>query len=91
MASARPGSEVEVHIQQLLDDLVAPNVQKDGGDVHFESFDRDSGVLTIRLSGACVDCPSATMTMRFMINNVITHYVPEVTKVVRLGVPCDLD
>ena len=57
--------------------------------MHFESFDPKSGVVTISLSGACVDCDSATVTMRFMIKNVIMHYLPQVTDVVRLGVEDD--
>ena len=68
-----------------------PHVKADGGDIRYESFDPDSGVVTISLLGACVDCPSATITMRFMIKNLLMHYVPEVTNVVRLGVDDDLE
>ena len=104
-------AELEAEIRELLAEKVAPAVQADGGDVHYERFDHDSGVLTISLSGACVDCPSSTITMRFMINNCVRysdatppspatsrvraliragplqvrHYIPEVSKVVRLG------
>jgi len=89
--ASRPAAEVDAQIRQLLVDVVAPNVQADGGDVHFESYDAESGVLTISLSGACVTCSSSTVTMRFMIKNVILHYVPEVTNVVRLGEEDDED
>lgn len=82
---SRPVAEVEAHIQQVVDDRVAPNVRADGGDVHFEGFEPESGVVTVSLSGACITCSSSTVTLRFMIKNVIMHYVPEVTNVVRLG------
>jgi Fe-S cluster biogenesis protein NfuA len=94
-SSAAPGTssaaelELEAEIIQVLTERVAPTVQADGGDVHFESFCHESGVLTIPLSGACIDCPSSTITMRFMIQNCVMHYVPEVTNVVRLG--CEED
>jgi Fe-S cluster biogenesis protein NfuA len=78
-------AEVEAHIQQVVDEMVAPKVRADGGDVHFESFAPESGVVTISLSGACVNCSSSTVTLRFLIKNVILHYVPEATNVVRLG------
>jgi Fe-S cluster biogenesis protein NfuA len=87
--TAEDVEDVEQRIIEVIDEYVLPNVQLDGGDCHFHAFDRDSGVLTIQLAGACVDCPSATVTLRFMIKNVILHYVPEVTNVVRLG--CEED
>ena len=83
--NTRPFVEVEAHVKEVLAELVAPNVQLDGGDVHYNSMDPDNGVVVLELGGACVDCPSSTVTMRFMIKNVIMHYVPEVTDVVQLG------
>ena len=53
--------------------------------MHYEHYDEGTGVVTISLSGACVDCSSATVTMRFMIRNVMMLYIPEVTDVVRKG------
>ena len=77
--------EVEEHIREVLEEAVVPNVQLDGGDCHFHSYDPDTGVVTVELAGACVDCSSSTVTLRFMIKNVVVHLVPEVTNVVRLG------
>ena len=84
-----PALELEAEIIEVLTERVAPTVQADGGDVHFEKFCHESGVLTISLSGACIDCPSSTITMRFMIKNCVMHYIPEVANVVRLG--CEED
>ena len=81
----RSAHEVEAHIRQLLHERVSPHVRADGGDVHFEGFEAESGVLRVSLSGACVGCPSSTLTMRFMIKNLVMHYVPEVRNVVRVG------
>ena len=60
---------------------VRPNVQMDGGDVEYVSFDHDTGHLVLRLVGACVSCASSTVTVRFMIKNVVCHYVDGVTEV----------
>ena len=40
----RDSEEVEAHIHQLLADVIAPNVQLDGGEVYFESYDHATGV-----------------------------------------------
>eukprot|EP00967_Tisochrysis_lutea_P132297 scaffold230785_cov30-Tisochrysis_lutea.AAC.1 len=48
----RSAHEVEAHIRQLLHERVAPHVRADGGDVHFEGFEAESGVLRVSLSGA---------------------------------------
>merc|ERR1719272_2158684 len=81
----RPFAEIEAEVKEVLAEKVVPNVQLDGGDVHYNHMDPDTGVVVLELAGACVDCPSSTVTMRFMIKNVIMHYVPEVTDVVQLG------
>ena len=67
----RSTSEIEAHVLELIEERVVPHVQMDGGDIKYEGFDPESGVVTISLLGACVDCPSATITMRFMIKNVL--------------------
>jgi Fe-S cluster biogenesis protein NfuA len=68
-------------IKEVLETHVRPNVQADGGDVEYVSFDHDSGHLVLRLVGACVSCASSTVTVRFMIKNVVCHYVDAVKQV----------
>lgn len=66
-------------ILQILD-LIRPAVQSDGGDVEFLGVSPD-GVVRIRLHGACVGCPSATMTLRMGIERNLKDNIPEVTGV----------
>ena len=68
-------------IKSLLDSRVRPAVAQDGGDILFESFDADTGVLTLRLRGACAGCPSSTATLKMGVEQMMRHYVPEVTRV----------
>jgi len=63
-------------ILQLLEERVAPHVRADGGDVQFRGF-RD-GVVWLSLVGACTSCSSSTVTVRFMIRNLLMHYIDEV-------------
>ncbi|MCE7887945.1 MAG: NifU family protein [Alphaproteobacteria bacterium PRO2] len=68
-----------VQIKELIETRVRPAVMMDGGDIVFDSF--DGGVVYLRLRGACAGCPSSTMTLKSGIENMLRHYVPEVTEV----------
>jgi len=74
-----PDGEVVDQIKELLDTRVRPAVAQDGGDITFHGFDR--GVVYLHLQGACAGCPSSTMTLKMGIENLLRHYIPEVTEV----------
>ena len=78
--AAHEGCEVVAAIVQLLDERIRPHVQADGGDMDFVDFDAQ-GVVWLRLRGACIACPSSTVTMKFNVRNLLMHFVPEVTDV----------
>ncbi len=61
-------------------DLIRPSVQSDGGDIELVQV-TPSGVVRIRLHGACVGCPSSTMTLQMGIERNLKEHVPEVTAV----------
>ena len=71
--------EVTAAIRELILTRVRPAVMMDGGDISFERF--DNGVVYLRLKGACSGCPSSTVTLKMGIENMLRHYVPEVTEV----------
>lgn len=66
-------------IKELLDTRVRPAVAQDGGDITFHGFDR--GVVYLHMQGACAGCPSSTITLKMGIENLLRHYIPEVTEV----------
>ena len=76
---AGPDEEIVVQIKELLDTRVRPAVAQDGGDITFYGFDR--GVVYLHMQGACAGCPSSTMTLKMGIENLLRHYIPEVTEV----------
>lgn len=78
----KDGHVVE-QIVELLEEKVVPNVQADGGDVQFRGF--ADGVVWISLVGACASCSSSTITVRFMIRNLLTHCIDEVKDVRSIG------
>lgn len=78
-SEADESNPIIVQIKELIETRVRPAVMMDGGDIVFDSF--DDGVVYLRLRGACAGCPSSTMTLKSGIENMLRHYVPEVTEV----------
>ena len=67
--------KVEAALEQVRPALLA-----DGGDIQL--IDVKDGVVTLRLTGACVGCPMATMTLKGGVERVLKEQVPEVKEVV---------
>jgi len=80
-AAAGADSEVVAQIKELIETRVRPAVAQDGGDIIFKGFDEASGVVFLHMRGSCAGCPSSTMTLRNGIENMLRHYVPEVSAV----------
>ena len=72
-------SETIKQIKDLLETRVRPAVAMDGGDITVCSF--ESGIVTLQMKGACAGCPSSTATLKMGIENMLRHYIPEVTEV----------
>ena len=78
-----PDGEIVQQIIELLDTRVRPAVAQDGGDITFHGF--EEGVVYLTMRGACAGCPSATMTLKSGIENLLRHYIPEVVEVRPVG------
>jgi Fe-S cluster biogenesis protein NfuA len=78
---AEDDSEIVAEIKALLDSRIRPAVAQDGGDILFDSFDEATGVLSLRMRGACSGCPSSSATLKAGVEQMMRHYVPEVTRV----------
>jgi Fe-S cluster biogenesis protein NfuA len=72
-------AEIVGQIKELLDTRVRPAVAQDGGDIVFRGFEK--GIVYLHMQGACSGCPSSTATLKMGIENMLKHYVPEVTEV----------
>lgn len=73
--------EVVAQIRELIETRVRPAVAQDGGDIIYKGFDGGSGIVFLHLQGSCAGCPSSVMTLKNGIENMLRHYVPEVTAV----------
>jgi Fe-S cluster biogenesis protein NfuA len=72
-------AEIVAEIIEILDQKVRPAVAQDGGDIVFDRF--EEGIVYLKMQGACSGCPSSTLTLKSGIENMLKHYVPEVTEV----------
>ncbi len=79
-----PDSDIVRRIKELLDTRVRPAVAQDGGDITFHGY--EEGVVYLHMQGACAGCPSATITLKMGIENLLRHYIPEVVEVRPVGV-----
>ncbi|MGE0752294.1 MAG: NifU family protein [Variibacter sp.] len=66
-------------IKELIETRVRPAVANDGGDITFRGY--KDGVVFLAMKGACSGCPSSTATLRHGIQNLLQHFLPDVTEV----------
>ena len=71
--------EIEKKIIQILETKIRPAVARDGGDIKFKEF--KNGIVRVELQGACSGCPSAALTLKQGVQNLLCHYIPEVKEV----------
>ena len=74
--------EIVAMIKELIEDRIRPAVQEDGGDIYYRNFEEETGLVTVALAGSCVGCPSSSVTLKQGVENMLMHYIPEVTAVV---------
>ncbi len=75
---ARP-APLEERVAAVLE-TIRPAIQADGGDIELVRI-TDEGVVQIRFQGACVGCPSSSITLQMGIQRLVMEKVPEVSSV----------
>ena len=75
-------SEIENQIEKILETKIRPAVERDGGDIKFVKF--KNGTVTVQLQGSCSGCPSSTMTLKQGVQNLLSHYIPDVKEVIAI-------
>ncbi len=72
-------SEVGAKVKTLLEEYVRPAVEQDGGAIEYHSY--KDGVVKVLLQGSCSGCPSAMITLKSGIENLLKSMIPEVQAV----------
>ncbi|SHJ60037.1 NifU family protein [Pseudozobellia thermophila] len=69
-------------IVDILEEYVKPAVASDGGNILFQSYEKESKTVNVILQGACSGCPSSTFTLKngieTMLKNMMGDKVNEV-------------
>ena len=68
-------------VQAVLHEIM-PLLRVDGGGLDLERIEGDT--VYVRLTGACVGCPGADITLRYGIESAITEAVPEIRRVIAI-------
>ena len=74
-------AQIVAEIKELLDTRIRPAVAQDGGDILFSRYEPETGVVWLHMRGACSGCPSSAATLKSGVENMLKHYVPEITRV----------
>ena len=69
------------NIDHIIDQYVQPAVASHGGMIKLENFDVETGRVLVMLQGSCSGCSSSTITLKMGVENMLVHYIPEVTAV----------
>ena len=72
-------TKVVTMINNILSSKIRPAIMQDGGDVTFIKY--EGGTAYLSLKGSCAGCPSATVTLKNGIENMLKHHIPELKKV----------
>lgn len=59
---------------------IRPFLQADDGDVELVRFSED-GIVEVKLTGACKDCPLSIMTLRAGIERALMNDIPEIKRI----------
>jgi len=73
-------------VEKALNEI-RPHLQADGGDIELVDVDEKTGVVKVKLRGACAACPMAQITLQMGIGRALKSQIPEVTRVENVGTP----
>ncbi|KKQ57555.1 MAG: Nitrogen-fixing NifU domain protein [Parcubacteria group bacterium GW2011_GWA2_38_13] len=69
---------MDKQIEKVIDGDIRPQIQGDGGDIEFISFDKKTGTVRVRLHGACQGCPMSHVTLFQGVEKLLKEKIPEV-------------
>jgi len=69
-------------VQEILDDMVRPALQGDGGDITLLKIEDND--IYVKLVGACSTCPSSVMTMKMGVEALLKEEFPAMRELVQV-------
>ena len=74
-------STIEEKIEAILEKL-RPAFRRDGGDIEFIRFIKETGVVEVRMQGMCRDCGLSEYTLQMGVATSLQEQLPNVREVV---------
>lgn len=68
--------DISKEIIKIIDENIKPAVASDGGNILFESYDKNTQKVNVILQGACSGCPSSTVTLKSGIETMLKDMLP---------------
>ncbi|MBU86489.1 MAG: hypothetical protein CMC53_00175 [Flavobacteriaceae bacterium] len=68
--------DVSKQIIEIIEKHVKPAVASDGGNIVFESYEKNTKNVNVILQGACSGCPSSTVTLKNGIESMLKQMLP---------------
>lgn len=75
-----PEKDTVSKIRIILKTIIAPFLQKDGGNIELLSYENRTAF--VRFLGRCHGCPYAQQTLKERVEKNLTNYLPEIAEVV---------
>ncbi len=70
-------------VQSILDDMVRPALQGDGGDITLIKVEDNN--IYVKLVGSCSTCPSSIMTMKMGVEALLKEEFPSMRELIQVG------
>ena len=70
--------EFEQKVTAVIDETIRPALMTHGGGIDLVSADAGSGLVKVRLQGACSGCPGAMATLKSFVEARLVEAVPQV-------------
>ena len=73
----------EENVMKVLEDLI-PYIEADGGWLEFVEIEEETGIVKVRLGGACETCAMSVMTLKQGIEKKLMMEIPDVVGVIQV-------
>jgi Fe-S cluster biogenesis protein NfuA len=83
-------STLRTKVEQTIE-VIRPALHADGGDIELVDVDETTGVVSVRLVGACGTCPTSTVTLKAGIERIMRDRIDGITEVVNLNTADEFD
>lgn len=70
-------SSITSQIRDILNEYIQPAVAMDGGQVELARYDEQEKIVYVFMVGSCHGCPSATITLKQGIKNILVRELGE--------------